>query len=330
MSEPQRILVIKTLYLGDLIHTLPLINALRARYPSAQLDVLVREPHVALMRQVSSINGVLAMDPKRHRGLRGLLALCGQLRKARYDLVLNPGASDRASILTALSGGRHRIGRLNRNQSRHLWPLLHDEVIDRGWNAEPMYWQKLSAFAEPLQLERTVCFGLDCTGIDLSALALPPQYLHLSPFASEDLRSLPPATVLELAAALRRRWPALGLVVSCGPSPRETERLALLRPALDALGVRCLAGEVDLPTLAALISGASLHIGPDSGPLHLAVALGVPAVGCFLYKDGSAEWLPTGVQYRTVGVTEKLLGGLYGIETAKVIAAAETLLDPAR
>ena len=279
------------------------------------------------MQQVKSIDGVLAMDPKQHRGLGGLMALCGQLRKAHYELVLNPGASDRASMLTALSGGRHRLGRLNRNQSKHLWPLLHDEVIDRAWNAEPMYWQKLTAFAQPLQLDCTVRFGLDCQAIDLSALALPPQYLHLSPFASEDLRSLPPATVLELAAALRRRWPAQGLIVSCGPSPRETERLALLRPALEALGVRCLSGEVDLPTLAALISRASLHIGPDSGPLHLAVALGVPAVGCFLYKDGSAEWLPTGVQYRTVGVTEKLLGGLYGIKSAAVITAAEAVLE---
>ena len=144
LSLPARILVIETLYLGDLIHTLPLIQALRRRYPAAQLDVLVRAAHVPLMAHVQGIDKVLAMDPRRHRSPSGLLALCRELRARHYDLVLNPGASDRATLLTWLSGGRQRLGRLNRNQSKRLWPLLHDAVIDPPWGAEPMYWQTLT------------------------------------------------------------------------------------------------------------------------------------------------------------------------------------------
>ncbi len=327
-QTPERILVIETLYLGDLIHTLPLIQALRARYPVAKLDVLVRAAHVPLMAHVPGVDRVLAMDPALHHGLGGFFELCGQLRAARYDLVLNPGASDRATLLTSCSRGRQRLGRLNRKQSRRLWSLLHDQVIDHPWGAEPMFWQKLVAFQLPLQLAATVRFGLDLAGVDLTALALPARYLHISPFASEDLRSLPPATLVELVTALRRRLPEQAIVVSCGPSSRELQRLAPARPALEALGVYCLAGSLTLPELAAVVGRAALHIGPDSGPLHLAVAQATPSIACFLFKDASAEWLPVGSQHHTVGVSRKYEGGLYDLPVAEIVAVAVQRLAP--
>ena len=326
LSPPARILVIETLYLGDLIHTLPLIQALRRRYPAAQLDVLVRTAHVSLMAHVVGVDTVLAMDPRRHRSVSGLLGLCRELRARRYDLVLNPGASDRATLLTWLSGGAQRLGRLNRNQSKRLWPLLHDAVIDHPWGAEPMYWQKLTAFQAPLQLDAAVHFGLDCRTIDLAACALPARYIQISPFASEDIRCLSLATLIELTAALRKSLPDHAIVVSCGPAPREKQRLAAARPALDALGVHCLAGTLGLPALAAVIAGAALHIGPDSGPLHLAVAQGTPSVACFLFKDASAEWMPVGTSYSTVGVSQVHVGGLYGLDVAKIVQCAVALL----
>ncbi len=320
LTSPQRILVIETLYLGDLIHTLPLIQAVRARYPQARLDVLVRAPHVTLMQRVPAIDQVLAMEPKQHRGVRGLLKLCGQLREARYDLVINPGASDRATLLTAFSGGGHRLGRLNRNQSKRLWPLLHDQLIDQPWGAEPMFWQKLSAFQPVLQLDAKVRFGLDLGGIDLTALRLPTRYLHLSPFASEDIRCLPPSTVIELLTLLRQRLPDCPMVLSCGPSQRETSRFAALLPMLDALGVKHFCGTLDLPQLAAVIQGALLHIGPDSGPLHLAAALNTPSAACFLFKNASAEWMPFGPGHRSFGVSTPCEGGLYGLPLEAIVA----------
>ncbi len=311
--EPTRILVIETLYLGDLIHTLPLIQALRARYPAAQLDVLVRALHVPLMAHVAGIDQVLAMDAALHRSASGLLQLARSLRARQYDVVLNPGASDRATLLTWLSGGRHRLGRLNRNQSRRLWPLLHDEVIDHPWGAEPMYWQKLIAFAKPLQLDTCVRFGLAFSAVISAELALPDRYIHLSPFASEAFRSLPPATLLELLVMLRTRLPQCALLVSCGPSEQETRRLAVVLPAMLALGVRVFSGTLTLPQLGAVIQRAALHIGPDSGPLHLAVAVNTPAAACFLFKNASAEWMPVGPAHRCFGVNTKLEGGLYGL-----------------
>lgn len=326
MQNPRRILVIETLYLGDLIHTLPLIQALRARYPDAALDVLVRAPHVPLMALVPAVNTVLAMDPKQHRSLGGLLALCRDLQACQYDLVLNSGASDRATILTWRSGGKRRLGRLNRKQSKWLWPLLHDQVIPQPWGAEPMYWQKLSAFAATLDLSTEVHFGLQCETVDISALPLPTRYIHLSPFASEDLRCLPAATVVEWAAALRRQFPKCGLVVSCGPTARERQRLAGIQLALQQLDVLVLAGTVTLPQLAAIVARAALHIGPDSGPLHLAVALNTPSIGCFLFKDASAEWMPVGLRHQTIGVSQRYEGGLYGLSTVAMLQAANAVL----
>lgn len=328
--DRMKILFVETLYLGDLVHSLPLLQAVRARFPDAELHLLVRAGNAALLQGYPGIDRLWLMEPTRHRGLGGLLALTGALRRERYALVLNPGASDRASLITALSGGALRLGRLNRRGMRWLWQRLHDEVLDYPYFAEPMWWQKLQAFRERLQLPAAAPdFRLEPLARSVMPPELPERYIHLSPCASEDLRSLPPATVLALVQQLRRRFPQFEVVISAGPGTRERRRLELLGGFLRADGVRLFAGTLDLPRLLAVLRRAALHIGPDSGPLHLAHALGTPAVGCFLYKDGSAEWQPLGPAYRTVGTCGKLQGGLYALDTERVLAAAAELLAPA-
>lgn len=320
-----KILLVETLYLGDLVHSLPLLRAVRARYPEATLHALVRSANAPLLQGFPGLDRVLVMDPSRHRSPGGLLGLVGELRREAYDLVLNPGASDRASWLTALSGGARRIGRLDRKRRPWLWRRLHDEVLDYPYFAEPMWWQKFQAFRQPLQLGDCPDFGLAALA-DLS-LPVPERYIHISPCASEDVRSMPPATVVSLVQQLRRQLPAFRMVLSGGPSPHERQRLNLIAEALkDDADVQCHAGTLSLSGLLGLLKQAALHIGPDSGPLHLAYALGTPAVGCFLFKDGSAEWQPLGARYRTVGTTARLRGGLYGVDAEQILAQALELL----
>lgn len=322
-----KILLVETLYLGDLVHSLPLLRAVRVRYPEATLHALVRSANALLLEGFPGLDRVLVMDPSRHRSPGGLLALAGELRREAYDLVLNPGASDRAGWLTALSGGARRIGRLDRRGRRWLSHRLHDEVLDYPYFAEPMWWQKFRAFQEPLQLGGCADFGLIPLADQSAPPGLPGRYIHLSPCASEEIRSLPPATVVSLVQQLRRRFPQYAVVLSGGPSPREKQRLALIAGAIPDPEVQCLAGTLSLPGLLATLRRAALHIGPDSGPLHLAYALGTPAVGCFLYKDGSAEWQPLGPRYRTTGTFTRLQGGLYGIAPEQVLAQVVDLLD---
>lgn len=323
-----KILLIETLYLGDLVHSLPLLRALRERYPEATLHALVRAANAPLLEGFPGLDRVLVMDPARHRSPAGLWSLASALRRERYGLVLNPGASDRASWLTALSGGARRIGRLDRRGRRWLWRRLHDELLDQPYFAEPMWWQKLQAFRGPLGLAAAhPGFGLEPLAAAATLPPLPHRYIHLSPCASEDIRSLPPAMVVALVQQLRRTYPDHAVVLSGGPSERERQRLALIANALrDEAEVHCHAGTLTLPGLLATLRCAALHIGPDSGPLHLAQALGTPAVGCFLYKDGSAEWQPLGRGYRTVGTVTRLRGGLYGIAPGEVLAAVRELL----
>ena len=325
-----KILIVETLYLGDLIHTLPLLRAVRARFADAELHLLARSATAPLLHGDTGIDRLWVMDPRQHRHWAGLRRLAATLKAEHYDLAINPGGSDRAALLTWMSGARRRVGRLNRKGSRRLWALFHDEVVRYPYDAEPMWWQKWQAFRQPLQLadagDHGRAFGMDGIGLGAAPAGLPARYIHISPCASEDARSLPASTVVELLHRLHAALPEQALVVTGGPSERERSRLALIAGAVAGIPVRFHAGDLSLPALADVIRRASLHIGPDSGPLHLAAALGRPVLGCFLYKNGSAEWLPVGARARTVGVRQKLAGGLYGLDVEALVTTARVLL----
>ena len=111
VDRPERILVIQTAFLGDLILTLPLVQGLADAVPDGRITVLAIPSTIEILLNHPAIDQRLIFDKRgRDRGWRGLLRMARQLRRERFDTALVPHRSFRSALLAALSGIPRRIG----------------------------------------------------------------------------------------------------------------------------------------------------------------------------------------------------------------------------
>ena len=150
-------------------------------------------------------------------------------------------------------------------------------------------------------------------------------WIHVSPFTTEDYKELPPGQIAEVLDQLHRRFPGEKIILTCSGHVREKTKMSALLAALNFQPWRVFAGELDLLELAALLQSSRLHLGGDSGGLHVAWMTGVPTVTWFRRYDGLPDWQPVGDRYRSV-IGERTSEGLTDIRTPQIMAMAEDLL----
>src|SRR2546430_11160995 len=126
----ERILLIKPSAFGDVLHALPVLVKLRARYPTARIDWLITPEHAEVVRCHPALSNVVlfarrdfSMRGRRWRALLALLDLLRQIRRAKYDLVIDLHGQARSAFFALASGARVRIGfdRPVKDIIRHGW-----------------------------------------------------------------------------------------------------------------------------------------------------------------------------------------------------------------
>ena len=117
-------------------------------------------------------------------------------------------------------------------------------------------------------------------------------YIHISPFTTQDQKELPETELVSLIATLQSNAPGQRVVVSCAPNERERSKLARILAPLAQRPWRVFDGSLKTMDLVSVIAGARVHLGGDSGALHLAVMAGVPTVSWFRRYDGMFDWMP--------------------------------------
>jgi ADP-heptose:LPS heptosyltransferase len=131
---------------------------------------------------------------------------------------------------------------------------------------------------------------------------VPSGAIHLSINAGNALKEWPVEHWAALVKELSAMAPRLQFVVTGTSNPRERERLERFSKLLQAERVQIYPGNLTLAQLAALLERCRLHVGADSGALHLATILGVKTVSLFREYAGLEEWLPRGANHRYVAV----------------------------
>jgi len=263
--------------LGDVTHVVPLVRTLQRAWPDAPPLHWVIDP--AGLRLLDGLDGVVFHVYDKRTGLAGMRALRRTLPAGGYDALLQMQVAARANLLSAFIPARRRIG-YDRARSKDLHGLFVNERIPDRPGIHVL--DAIGSFCEPLGLrqERVVW---DLPVPDAAREWARAQWpgdgtpvLMVSPCSSHQRRNWYADRYAALADhAAGRGW----RVVLCG-GRSELERrtadaiLAAMRaPALD------LVGKDTLKQLPALLERASLLVTPDSGPMHIANAMGTKVLG---------------------------------------------------
>ncbi len=268
-SEVRRILVVKLSSLGDVIHALPTVRNLKAA-SAATIDWLVQPEYAPLVRACPDVERVI-LFPRRGSG-RERWQMLLDLRRERYDLAADLQGLLKSAIPTFLARARLRVGPSfaregarwlydavagPTHRNRHAVMQVADLIRWLGWPEMPIEFPLRFAPGTPLGAPPRVVFA-PCSRWPTKNW--PPEF-----FRALAARLLDAGATVLIVGAERDRAAAASIAAGLGPSDRVIN----------------LAGRTTLEQLGALLSHADLAITVDSGPMHLAAALGVPVLAIF-------------------------------------------------
>lgn len=282
-----RFLLVRLGSLGDIIHTLPAAAALRDSCPGARVDWVVEAKWLALLAGNPDLNQVIALDRDSWGAIRGCVA---QLRKAAYTCALDFQGLYKSAVLAWFSGAPKRIGWSREYVREGLATLLYTHCVAPAGPHKVEHNLTLAesagapeSGARPNRARRAaVRFPLQVSPEAEAQVArlLEPHdlrdYFVLSPGGGWQSKCWPAEQYGRLHRRIVERH-ALRGVVSFGPDERalgEAVRAAAGTP-------EPLVVAMNLPQLMAVLRRAKFFVGGDTGPLHLAVALGTPVVGLY-------------------------------------------------
>lgn len=288
-----RILVISSTAIGDTLLSTPAIRSLRQAYPKARIVLLVNAAYQGLFASNPDIDGTVVYPG----GYRRFFRLAQELRRERFDLVaILHGNEPQATPLAYLSGARWRFKWPNNNRFRFLLS-----------NVEPV--KSWDDFPHGIDQRLAVAHAAGATGNDRHMVMPVSDAAHRSvddflarqhgiadgvPVAgfqvgaSTTSRRWRPERYAELGRQLLAMYPALRIVITGSPQER-----GLAEQVARAIGddrVAVTAGEVKLADMPALVQRFAWLVTPDTGIMHLALAVGTPIVGLF----AAAHWSRSG------------------------------------
>jgi len=295
----RKIIVVALGFLGDSLHLIPALWAIHRNYPRAGLHVLTTPLGGEVIKLVPCVNRVwcVARNPRQSNWRKEWTTLRA-LRAERFELAINFSGANRPVIWTALTGAACRVA--HHGSRHHFWyPWLISNWVPRQPPGMPIASQHLNVLAAcGLEAARPRWeFRVPDDARQKAKGLVAGGAIHLSICASAPLKEWPLPNWIELAKRLLAANERLLLVATGSSSPREVEKLEAFTRAVGNRRLTTLTG-LSIAELAAVLESCRLHVGADSGVLHLAVALGLPTVSLFRdYHDASA-WAPAGAKHR--------------------------------
>jgi len=281
MSSP-RILVVRLSAIGDIIQCLPIACALRERFPDAFLAWAVESQGESLLQGHEAIDQLITLPRGWLKSLSGVWRLRRLLHDLRFDIAIDAQGLTKAAVLAWLSGAPRRIGFCD-PWGRELSRWFNTEIVD---TPGPRVVQQNLQLLRPLGVVSPVVrFQVPDHPHDrqtadrvLRETGLQRGYVMMNPGAGWPSKLWPANRFGEVATYLGSIRNVPTLVVQ---GRRDTEVAMAQQIVAHSQGHAHLAPKTTLAELAALARRAKLFIGSDTGPLHLAAAVGTPCVGLY-------------------------------------------------
>jgi ADP-heptose:LPS heptosyltransferase len=292
--EARKIVVVDLGFLGDTVHLAPALWEIRDHYPRAELHVVTTPLGGEVLELARCVDRcwLVNLDPKTRR-LREQLNTIAALRREKFDVAISFNGTDRAIILLGLAGARRSVAQ--KGGRWHFWSgWLVRCWVPRQEGTLPVFEQRRSVLAACGFTLGPARFDLGASQVEMREAegTVPPGAVHLSLNSANPLKEWPVSYYIELIGHLLEARPHLHIIASASNRPRERERLDQFMAGASSRGVKALPAGLSILQLAAVLKRCHLHFGPDSGVMHLALAMGTPTVSIFRDQGNYREWLP--------------------------------------
>jgi ADP-heptose:LPS heptosyltransferase len=313
-SRIQSILVVRQHnQLGDMLCVVPLLRALRARFPQSRIVLLASPVNVDVMRNHRLLDAVLNYDKREflsHGRIR-LVALgrfWKTLRRQQFDIAIVPATvsmSLTSDILAFVSGARWRIGPAALDGKENPGAFLYTHPVALNWGASPERHQMLRNFDIGRDL------SLEVPALD-PELTLLPDELEKGKLEVAGIRSgVAPVVAFHTGAGkIPNRWPAEGFARAIEYARGELgAAILVIKGPMDAEPVEALSKLLKTPfylvenksirEVASIIRSVDLLVSNDTGTMHVGAAAGTPVLSLFGPTD-PRQWAPPGAIHRFI------------------------------
>jgi heptosyltransferase-1 len=285
----KRILIIKPSALGDIVLALPALASLRASFPDAKISWFVRSECAPLFDSVGGVDDIILFERKllgkwwyNPKAFAALVRLISRLRRGKFDIVIDLQGLFRTALFAWLAGCKKRLGMA---ESREFAGLFYTHKIAQDNDSVHLidYYQKIvsaagaSAKSCEFNLTPTKRTVDSVKGLLTEHGIGSDRYAVFVPGSAHAFKCWP---VQNFAALAEKVTSTFDLPIIAVGTSAEKDVVQILKSASN-VPITDLAGLTDIPQLTALLGGAKIVVSNDTGPGHIAAALGVPVVLIF-------------------------------------------------
>jgi len=277
-SAPASVCILRLSAIGDVTHVIPVIRALQQHWPETEITWICGKLEYKLLHMIEGVKFIVF---DKNAGLKAYTRLWQQLKDTRFDVLLHMQVSGRANLASMGIRASIRLG-WDKARSRDFHQLFINHSIPE--HAQQHQVQGFLSFARALGVPvEEPSWDIPITEnaaqfvkahVDSSR-----PYIVISPCSSHKLRNWKAARYAQLADYAIEKY-NLQVVLSGGPAPSEKEMAQHIGAYMNNVPLN-LVGKDTLEQLVGLLAGARAVISPDSGPAHIANALGVPVIGLY-------------------------------------------------
>ncbi len=301
----KRILLVRFRNIGDVLLTVPAIRSFRAAFPKAFIAAAVNAGTEAMLTENPALDEILVFDPNwkglpRAQRLSQEWKFVAEIRRRRFDLVVNLTEGDRGAFLSLASGAKYRVGLFR--QDRTLWwkKRIYDHMVRLpDWKAHTV--EQMLEFPRSLGLEardREVKIyyspaDRERLSVLLERAGVRPEdrLVHVHPTSRWLFKCWRDEGVAHVIDELQAKC-GVKIILTSGPEARELEKIAKIVTLCRTNPVN-LGGKISLKELAVLSERSLLFIGVDTAPMHIAAAVGTRVIALF-GPSGEFNWGPWG------------------------------------
>lgn len=267
-----RILIIQTAFLGDVILATPVISELKRLFPHATIDILVKKGNDSLLQNNPNLTDIITFDKSKGK-FKSMLQLIIKFRKSKYDLVINLHRFGSSGILTAFSGAKKKYG-FKKNPFSFCYSQSFEHNIGNGQHEVERNLSIIKEFGSVV-LKRPELFPSNNNFEKISSLIVD-NFFCIAPASVWFTKQLPKEKWIELVQKKAKE----GKIFLLGSKEDHTLCQEIINESKSE-NVLNLAGKLTLLESAALMSKATRNFVNDSGPMHIASSMNAPVTVYF-------------------------------------------------